>query len=567
MNIKILNNIFEIITILIIIIFILKIILKNKKNDIKKEEKSLVKVNLKIKVLQKLKQVFKIKNIRKISYGIAFIIIFSLAILTRIYKIDTLLNGLHVDEIGMGYDAFCIANYGVDRYLNKFPVYMINFGGGQSALYTYLSAIFVKFIGLNVIAIRMPGIVLSLLAILSGFILIKRTHGTKCGILFMCLMLVCPWHVMQSRFGLDCNLLSSMIIISITLLVISQKWWQYLITGISFGITLYTYALSYLIVPILLLLSLIYMLYVKKIKFKDIIILGIPIAILAIPLILMLLVNMGYLNQIDWIITIPKLFSYRGNEISLNNILYNLSIFKNIIESDGFIYNSIPEFGTIYLFAIPLALSGMVVAIIETIKSIKNKKFNITAIMLFLFIANIILMCLTTVNVNKINSIYIALLYFILIMLKNIYKHFKIGFFIIILIYLIMSITFFKYYYNDYNIEHSSIGLVDNEIVDIIQRIEEIDKEKIVYLHLNIREPWIYALYSLQMSPYEFNETKHENWNETFSFGKYYFELPDKIIDNCIYVINQDNATEEFVDELIRNNYKIEQYKTYTIYY
>lgn len=195
MNIKILNNIFEIITILIIIIFILKIALNNKKNNIKKEEKSLVKVNLKIRILQKLTQFLQIKNIRKISYGIVFITIFSLAIFTRIYNIDTLLNGLHVDEAGMGYDAFCIANYGVDRYLNKFPVYMINFGGGQSALYTYLSAIFVKVIGLNVIAIRMPGIVLSLLAILSGFILIKRTHGTKCGILFMCLMLVCPWHV------------------------------------------------------------------------------------------------------------------------------------------------------------------------------------------------------------------------------------------------------------------------------------------------------------------------------------------------------------------------------------
>lgn len=560
MNIKILNNIFECIIVLIIIVFIIRIILKSKKNKLKKEEKSLIKVNLTTRILQ---QFSKIKNARKCFY----IIIFSLAIFTRIYKIDTLLNGLHVDETGMGYDAFCIANYGVDRYLNKFPVYMINFGGGQSALYTYLAAIFVKILGLNIISIRIPGIILSLLAILSGFILIKKTYGIKSGILFMCLMIVCPWHVMQSRFGLDCNLLSSMIIISTTLLVISKKWWQYLITGISFGITLYTYALSYIIVPILLFLSLIYMLYIKKIKFTNIIILGIPIAIFAFPLILMILVNLGYLNQIDWIITIPKLFSYRGNEINFNNILSNLSIFKDIIKSDGFIYNSIPEFGTIYLFTIPLALSGMVVAIIETIKSIKNKKFNISAIMLFLFIANIILMSLTTVNVNKINSIYISLLYFIFVMLKNIYKYFKIGFWVIILIYLIMSIIFFKYYYNDYNIKHSSIGLVDNEVVDIIQKIEELDNEKNVYLHLNIREPWIYALYSLQMSPYEFNETKHENWNETFSFGKYYFELPDEIIDDSIYVINQDNTTEEFVKELIENNYKIEQYKTYTIYY
>ena len=415
MNIKILNNIFEAVTILVIIIFIIEIILKIKKNNIEKEEKSLAKINLKTRLLQKISLYLKLDNIIKLKKYF-YVIIFLLAIFTRIYKIDTLLNGLHVDEAGMGYDAFCIANYGVDRYLNKFPVYMINFGGGQSALYTYLSAIFVKMFGLNIITIRIPGIILSLLAILSGFILIKRTHGTKSGILFMCLMIVCPWHVMQSRFGLDCNLLSSMIIISITLLVISKKWWQYLITGISFGITLYTYALSYLIVPILLFLSLIYMLYIKKIKFKNIIILGIPIAIFAIPLILMLLVNMGYLNQINWIITIPKLFSYRGNEINFNNILYNLSIFKNIIKSDGFIYNSIPEFGTIYLFAIPLALSGMIITIIETIKSIKNKKFSISAIMLFLFIANIILMCLTSVNVNKINSIYISLLYFVFIM-------------------------------------------------------------------------------------------------------------------------------------------------------
>ena len=87
MNIKILNNIFEIITILIIIIFMLKIMLKNKKNDIKKEEKSLIKASLKIRILQQLKQLFKIKNIRKISYGIAFIIIFSLAIFTRKYGI------------------------------------------------------------------------------------------------------------------------------------------------------------------------------------------------------------------------------------------------------------------------------------------------------------------------------------------------------------------------------------------------------------------------------------------------------------------------------------------------
>ena len=91
-----------------------------------------------------------------------------LTIFTRLYKIEELLNGLHVDEVGMGYDAFCIANYGVDRYLHHFPVYMINFGGGQSALYTYLAAIIVKILGLNTLAIRLPGVILSFISILSN---------------------------------------------------------------------------------------------------------------------------------------------------------------------------------------------------------------------------------------------------------------------------------------------------------------------------------------------------------------------------------------------------------------
>src|SRR5699024_2523005 len=107
-------------------------------------------------------------------------------------------------------------------------------------------------------------------------------------------IVICPWHFMQSRWALDCNLLSSMLLISIYILTKAVKTKSkaiYLLAGILFGITLYTYALSYIIIPILLLLLLVYMLYTKKVKISDIIIFGIPLGLLAIPLILSLLVN------------------------------------------------------------------------------------------------------------------------------------------------------------------------------------------------------------------------------------------------------------------------------------
>ena len=306
--VKNLNFIFEVLVILIIITTIIVNLVKRLRHNTNKDEK------------------IKIEKLIEEKYKIVFGVLVIIAIITRTYKAENILNGLHADEAGMGYDAYCIANFGVDRFLNKLPVYMINFGGGQSALYTYIAAVCVKILGLNIVSIRMPGMILSLVAIIVGFLLVKKCCGKKSALTFMALMIVCPWHIMQSRFGLDCNLLSSMIIISIYSLVVSKKWWQYLITGIFFGISLYTYALSYLIIPILLLFTLIYMLYTKKIKFINIVIMGIPIALLALPLMLLLLVNNGFIEQINWIITIPKIYNYRAGEIGLKNISENNKI-------------------------------------------------------------------------------------------------------------------------------------------------------------------------------------------------------------------------------------------------
>ena len=55
------------------------------------------------------------------------------------------------------YDSYCIANYGTDRFDNSYPVYMINYGGGQSALYTYIASIFIKIFGFSLTVVRTSG--------------------------------------------------------------------------------------------------------------------------------------------------------------------------------------------------------------------------------------------------------------------------------------------------------------------------------------------------------------------------------------------------------------------------
>ena len=47
------------------------------------------------------------------------LILFSLFL--HIYKLGSVPRGIYVDEMGMGYDAWCIGIYGVDRYLKSLP--------------------------------------------------------------------------------------------------------------------------------------------------------------------------------------------------------------------------------------------------------------------------------------------------------------------------------------------------------------------------------------------------------------------------------------------------------------
>lgn len=149
----------------------------------------------------------------------------------------------------------------------------------------------------------------------------KEWKDKKTALLFTFLIIICPWHIISSRFGLDCNLLSGLFMLDLYLLHKAKKNWQYILAGVMIGLTLYTYALSYIIIPIFLIVWISYMLYMKKINIKQIILLGIPIFLFALPLMYMILLNNGVFEKTQFgIFTIPKLWEYRIGEVSISNI-------------------------------------------------------------------------------------------------------------------------------------------------------------------------------------------------------------------------------------------------------
>lgn len=516
------------------------------------------------KFMKRLQEIVLFLEKHKIK--IAFIIILLVAIFTRLYKIDKVPHGINVDEAGIAYDAFCLANNGTDRFLNKFPVYMINFGCGQSALYTYIDSLFIKILGFNVFAIRLPSAVFGIVAIVISYFLVKREVGEKFALCVMALLTICPWHIMSSRWGLDCNLLAPMTIISIFLLLRAKGIIGYIVAGISFGLTLYTYALSYIILPIFLTLALGYMLYTKKIKFKNIVIMGIPIFLLALPLMLMILINNDIIDEVNSFITIPKMGTFRGTELNFENIDRNMDFFEKLVTTDNLVYNALPEFGSIYKFSIFLAVFGIFLEINNLVQNIKKREFSLNSLMLFLFISVMtVMLIIKGPNINKANAAFIPILFFTTATIKMIYKNYKVFFGIIVFLYVMNFMEFQDFYFNEYPVKYKDQIYFEQDLIDSLNYVKKKSEfiNKAIYVNTSSQQPYIYTLLNDKISPQEFNEKRYKETYYKMSYGRYMFNS-DNINEEAVYIIKDEKTLLQRLEML---GFTVEYLNNYAIAY
>ena len=478
-------------------------------------------------------------------YYIILIAILLVGIITRVIKFGEIPIGLNVDEAGIIYDAYCIEEYGTDRFNNSYPVYMINFGGGQSALYTYVTAILFKIFGVSLTVARIPALIFSILFMVFGFLITKDFKNKKLAILVEFLIVIAPWHFMQSRWALDCNLMSSMLLMSIYTLIKAKNKILYFIAGSLFGISLYTYALSYISIPIILLLLLGYMLYIKKIKISDIFVFAIPLAIIATPLILYMLVNMGVLQEIKTpFMSILKMWTFRIGEVNLNNIFQNfLKMFQCIFAFDMNNYNAFPTTGTLYYISIPFAILGFY----KSIKSVVQD-----------FIAVFICGILIVPGINRINAIYISVIYYTALGIQYVSENRKYVLGIIITLYLVFYVMFLYQYFGIYGKQESVVGF-NKSAIEVVKYIESNDKfdGKLINPRLRVTQPYIYVIIAKQMTPIEFNEKAVIGESLVYAVDRYIF-YNDIISDDVVYVIQDD---EEFIQKLISEGFSLEEFE------
>jgi 4-amino-4-deoxy-L-arabinose transferase-like glycosyltransferase len=170
----------------------------------------------------------------KLKEIVLLTVVIVLSILLRFYKLGEIPNGLYVDEAVSAYNAYSVSETGKDEYGKTFPVAFRFFGSYSPPLFTYLTVIPVKIIGLNIFSARL----ISAISGVIGVILIYFFFSGRKGLIAAGIFAVSPWAIFYSRVGYEINLgfiLLSLGILFLWLGINKPKFlfWAYIILSLS----------------------------------------------------------------------------------------------------------------------------------------------------------------------------------------------------------------------------------------------------------------------------------------------------------------------------------------------
>ncbi len=516
------------------------------------------------------------KNKRKnLSEYAIWIFLLGLFVFTRVYHICILPNGIHIDEAGMAYDAWCLSQYGFDRYFNTWPLYLKNFGGGQSALYAFLCAGLFKMFGYHIFWVRLPGMVFSLITVVFGTLSVRHIYPKKKWLHYFTALLltICPYFILASRFGLDCNLFLGAAAVFLYCVMKAQdsgRYAWYAWAGIAGGITLYTYVISYMILPLFLVPAFVYALITHKFHVKKWLVMAVPMGILAAPLIAIQLINMFDLPQMKLgIFTLTKLNFYRASEIGMPSLTNIKNLFLSMFVNDAWPYNSVPGFYLLYGITIPFFAVGVVACVIKFVKSVLAKEHKSEVYLLLWFFICLVIGTLTETNSNKINAIFFVTIY---ITVEGFYQivsfvqkkktcllYVAAGF--TLAVYTFCFVRFGMYYYGgQYTLDNEPMPYFFPILSEAVEYLEEHPEQR--NLGTYMEEPGIVLAISSLYPPEQLGSMEGADWGNSYCDG--YYRCRQMVIEpnyNCIVRHTNTPFLEEFrrlgYEEIVFDGYSL----------
>ncbi len=183
---------------------------------------------------------------------IILISILTLAAFLRLYNLGSF-PALNADEAAIGYNAYSLLETGKDEHGNSWPVHFQSFNDYKPGGYFYFVLPFVKLLGLNEWAVRLPSALFGIITVLLVYLLVKELFKDEAFALTSSFFLaISPWHIHFSRGGWEVNTATFLITLGFWLFIKSVKKPKFLIlSSLFFVLSLYTYHAARIITPLL----------------------------------------------------------------------------------------------------------------------------------------------------------------------------------------------------------------------------------------------------------------------------------------------------------------------------
>lgn len=508
---------------------------------------------------------FELKN--DIVYYSLLSLFAIVAIFVRIYKFGQIPGGFNYDEAMSAVDSKAIAEYGTDRLGMKFPVYFQAWERGQmSAFQNYLMSISIKFAGgsLTPLVCRLPMLLMSIAGMVFFVFLAKDALGKKGALFAALLVAVNPWHIVQSRWALDCNMLAHVFIIATYFLYKGQdkKLFLYISSAI-YAISMYCYGPSIYTVPIFLLAVYICLFIQKKVTLKEALISAGIYLLISMPYILCIFINMLKLGTIETpLFTIPFFAkTTRAQDMlffsktPLQQLVKNGKRVLDILffQKDDLLFNSVPGFGIAYVFSVPFTIIGL--------WQIFKNNFKFKEIVLSGFFIGIFCGLITADStIYRLNIMYYFVLFIQVCGIILVAKKIKFSALITFCIYLFMFILFTSSYFVKYATDIQRYFFWD--FGNALNYVETFDADKYyITAESQFKESKdvseIYTLFYHEIdSAYFRGETNTLNGKEQNPYkDKYIYKniTPEDINpeESAVYLVT--SAQKEFFDETLYN--------------
>lgn len=430
------------------------------------------------------------------KYKAMFLIIIVVGIAVRIYNFPTALKEMNCDEIMSAVNAKAIADTTKDINGISFPVYLQGWGG-QSVVLIYLMVLSIKIIGYSLFSVRLPLLLVSIISMFVFYDFVKKiSKDESIALIGLSLVSISPWHILQSIWALDCNMLPHFLLFAIDLLYTSitkKKKFMLYLSMFFFSITLYCYGVAIYFVPLFLLIMAIYLLKTNHISIGELFVCMMIFLIFSAPIITMFGINVLVINKNIKIgnITIPyyesltrtkDMIFFTDNKLSQlgQNIISTLKVI--FFQVDGAQWNSSKLFGTTYRITILFSVIGL----ITMIKRLKQNRQDIVSFMIILWLGISVLtgVIINEANINRLNSIWYVLITLGAFGIYEIYKKirfknsYKYG---IIAIYSVIFIAYCIYFHTYYTKIVDNSGCFSRGFYQSLNYIKNIDKEYVWY--------------------------------------------------------------------------------------